>query len=104
MCSFLVLLTFSRVYDNAQANAQLAKARLTLSMFHKASSCSRRRFDIHIRKHCSPQTGLFDDDEDEGVTEQVTSLQKITHKTYVSVTFIHGMVGLLLVRERYIYI
>ena len=95
-------LAFFRVYDNAQANAELAKAKLTLSMFHKASPCSRRNFDVHIHKHCSPQTGLFDDDEEEGATEQFSFLQKIAHKTYVS-TFMHGTPCMFLVTSSHCF-
>lgn len=73
----------NRVYDNAYANAELQKAQLIMSLEEKATRRSRRNFLQFIRWQCNPISDYYDDDE-EASGGKTTSIQKITHQTYVS--------------------
>ena len=73
----------NRVYDNAYANAELQKAQLIMSLEEKATRKSRQKFLQFVRKQCNPISDYYDDDE-EASGGKTTSIQKITHQTYVS--------------------
>ena len=73
----------NRVYDNAYANAELQKAQLIMSLEEKATRKSRQTFLQFIRRQCNPISDYYDDDE-EASGGKTTSIQKITHQTFVS--------------------
>ena len=76
------MLPLYRIYDNAQASAELQKAQLILSLDVKTSSKHYRWFLKYIADQCSPASDPYDDDDDASGKAQ-SSVQKITHHTNV---------------------
>ncbi|XP_048759096.2 transient receptor potential cation channel subfamily V member 1-like isoform X2 [Ostrea edulis] len=74
---FIALLsdTFQRVYDNAQANAVMQKALMTLSIWENMSESRRNIFNIHMETSCNPWNEYYDDDMTE---EGEEDMKKVT--------------------------
>lgn len=57
------MLYLHRVYDNAQANAELQRARLLLLLQDKIPRYFQRKFQLHLQTACSPLAEYYDDDD-----------------------------------------
>lgn len=75
-----------RIYDNAQANAELQKAQLILSLDAKTNRVSYRQFLAYIATECNPAYDHYDDDDETRTGMGKSSVQKITHQTNVNVS------------------
>lgn len=76
---FIALLsdTFQRVYDNAQANAQMLRASRVLNFEDNFSRLRRERYQRRLHKHCSPEISYYDDDMTDAAE---TELKRMTHQ------------------------
>lgn len=74
---FIALLsdTFQRVYDNAQANAVMQKALMTLSIWESMTSSRRNAFYHYMETSCNPFKEYYDDDMTE---EGEEDMKKVT--------------------------
>ncbi|XP_078318077.1 uncharacterized protein LOC111118347 isoform X2 [Crassostrea virginica] len=74
---FIALLsdTFQRVYDNAQANAVMQKALMTLSIWENMSESRRNAFYAYMAQSCNPWKDYYDDDMTE---EGEEDMKKVT--------------------------
>lgn len=74
---FIALLsdTFQRVYDNAQANAVMQKALMTLSIWESMTESRRNAFYSYIETSCNPFKEYYDDDMTE---EGEEDMKKVT--------------------------
>ncbi|XP_061181626.1 transient receptor potential cation channel subfamily V member 3-like [Saccostrea echinata] len=74
---FIALLsdTFQRVYDNAQANAVMQKALMTLSIWENMSQSRRNTFYDFMKNTCNPWNDYYDDDMTE---EGEEDMKKVT--------------------------
>eukprot|EP00105_Crassostrea_gigas_P041955 XP_019926103.1 PREDICTED: transient receptor potential cation channel subfamily V member 1 isoform X2 [Crassostrea gigas] len=74
---FIALLsdTFQRVYDNAQANAVMQKALMTLSIWESMTSSRRNAFYDYMEISCNPFKEYYDDDMTE---EGEEDMKKVT--------------------------
>ncbi|XP_062576735.1 transient receptor potential cation channel subfamily V member 3-like [Saccostrea cucullata] len=74
---FIALLsdTFQRVYDNAQANAVMQKALMTLSIWENMSQSRRNTFYDYMKGTCNPFNEYYDDDMTE---EGEEDMKKVT--------------------------
>lgn len=74
---FIALLsdTFQRVYDNAQANAVMQKALMTLSIWESMTNSRRNAFYSYMETSCNPFKEYYDDDMTE---EGEEDMKKVT--------------------------
>ena len=78
----IVTLWFSRVYDNARANAVMQKAITILTIWEKLTQRQKAEFHKYVRDYCSP----FDDDEHvrEDAMNRENDMRKVAFQIMVS--------------------
>ena len=75
----------SRVYDNAQANAVMQKALMTLSIWENMSESRRNAFYAYMAQSCDPLSDYYDDDMTE---EGEEDMKKVTMQIKVRIAMI----------------
>merc|ERR1712062_114233 len=72
--------TFQRIYDNAQQNAAMQRARFVMEVWtHMNPNELRECLDYFNGAKCSPWTEHWDDDD---ATDDQNAVKKMTHQIY----------------------